>query len=230
MTLDTDSETRSALMSHTSIAPRARFVPRQRSAIADHRRLGGSAEPTDLVAGAMTVLIADPVPSSRERLATELAAGGAGQVIQADSVRAVEILIENSTGGQLALVSLGFGDPAPRLIRGLAQVPWTRVLAVALSRQPEPLLAALAAGATGVLRGHPGGADPDLSGRLGRLTARELDVLRLVAEGRTNKWIAEQLSLSALTVKSHLARISRKLGTGDRSHQVAVAMRAGMMR
>ena len=52
----------------------------------------------------------------------------------------------------------------------------------------------------------------------------------LVADGRSNKWIAEHLSLSALTVKSHLSRISRKLGTGDRSHQVAVAIRAGMLR
>jgi DNA-binding CsgD family transcriptional regulator len=65
---------------------------------------------------------------------------------------------------------------------------------------------------------------------LGRLTPRELEVLKLVADGRSNKWIAEELSLSALTVKSHLSRISRKLGTGERSHQVAVAMRAGVLR
>ena len=39
----------------------------------------------------------------------------------------------------------------------------------------------------------------------------------------------EQLSLSALTVKSHLARIGRKLGTGDRAHMVALAMRAGVI-
>jgi DNA-binding CsgD family transcriptional regulator len=54
-------------------------------------------------------------------------------------------------------------------------------------------------------------------------------VIRLVADGRSNKWIGEQLSLSALTVKSHLARIGRKLGTGDRAHMVALAMRAGVI-
>jgi DNA-binding CsgD family transcriptional regulator len=59
------------------------------------------------------------------------------------------------------------------------------------------------------------------------LTAREIEVLSLVADGRSNKWIAEELALSSLTVKSHLARISRKLGTGDRSHLVAIALRAG---
>ena len=52
-------------------------------------------------------------------------------------------------------------------------------------------------------------------------------VIRLVAEGRSNKWIGQQLGLSVLTVKSHLARISRKFGTGDRAHIVAKAMRAG---
>ncbi|WNB84415.1 LuxR C-terminal-related transcriptional regulator [Cellulomonas sp. ATA003] len=59
------------------------------------------------------------------------------------------------------------------------------------------------------------------------LTARELGVLELVAAGRTNRMIGEELGLSALTVKSHLARISRKLGTGDRAELVAIVIRAG---
>ena len=40
--------------------------------------------------------------------------------------------------------------------------------------------------------------------------------------------IGVALGLSALTVKSHLARIARKLGTGDRAEMVAVSMRAGV--
>jgi len=62
---------------------------------------------------------------------------------------------------------------------------------------------------------------------LPELTARELGVLELVAAGRTNRLIGEDLGLSALTVKSHLARISRKVGTGDRAELVAIVMRAG---
>ncbi len=62
---------------------------------------------------------------------------------------------------------------------------------------------------------------------LPELTARELGVLELVAAGRTNRKIGEELGLSALTVKSHLARISRKLGTGDRAELVAIVIRAG---
>ena len=61
------------------------------------------------------------------------------------------------------------------------------------------------------------------------LSAREIEVLRLVADGRSNKAIGQTMGLSALTVKSHLARIARKLGTGDRAGMVAVAMRGGII-
>lgn len=57
------------------------------------------------------------------------------------------------------------------------------------------------------------------------LTERETRVLRLIAEGNTNGAVGERLGISALTVKSHLARIARKLGTGDRAGMVAVAIR-----
>jgi two-component system, NarL family, nitrate/nitrite response regulator NarL len=64
---------------------------------------------------------------------------------------------------------------------------------------------------------------------LPELTNRELSVLRLVAQGRSNRLIGEDLGLSALTVKSHLARISRKFGTGDRAHLVAMSYRGGLL-
>lgn len=61
------------------------------------------------------------------------------------------------------------------------------------------------------------------------LSSREVEVLRLVAEGQSNKAIGVSMGLSALTVKSHLARIARKLGTGDRAGMVAVALRTGIL-
>ncbi len=64
---------------------------------------------------------------------------------------------------------------------------------------------------------------------LPELTTRELSVLKLVAQGRSNRLIGEELGLSALTVKSHLARISRKFGTGDRAHLVAMSFRGGLL-
>jgi DNA-binding NarL/FixJ family response regulator len=59
-----------------------------------------------------------------------------------------------------------------------------------------------------------------------RLSAREIEVLQLVAAGHSNKEIGETLNLSALTIRSHLTRTGRKLGTGDRAQMVAHAMRA----
>ncbi|WP_261991765.1 response regulator transcription factor, partial [Streptomyces sp. OR43] len=64
---------------------------------------------------------------------------------------------------------------------------------------------------------------------LRELSGREVEVLRLVAEGQSNKAIGVSMGLSALTVKSHLARIARKLGTGDRAGMVAVALRTGII-
>ena len=65
-------------------------------------------------------------------------------------------------------------------------------------------------------------------GQLG-LSHREVQVLQAVADGHTNNEIGELLGVSGLTVKSHLARIGRKTGTGDRAEMVASAMRAGLV-
>jgi DNA-binding CsgD family transcriptional regulator len=64
---------------------------------------------------------------------------------------------------------------------------------------------------------------------VGELSPRERDILRLVADGHTNKEIGEKVDLSAVTVKSHLARSARKLGTGDRAHMVALGIRSGVI-
>jgi DNA-binding NarL/FixJ family response regulator len=87
----------------------------------------------------------------------------------------------------------------------------------------DPAIASLLA--IGVRGGAARGERPSA-----QLSTRELEVLRLVATGRSNQQIGDQLCLSMLTVKSHLVRIGRKLGTGDRAGLVAVAMRAGIIR
>jgi PAS domain S-box-containing protein len=62
------------------------------------------------------------------------------------------------------------------------------------------------------------------------LSARELQVLRLAAEGNTGPEIAEKLVLSALTVKTHFSNIYAKLGVSDRAAAVAQAFRLGLVR
>lgn len=64
---------------------------------------------------------------------------------------------------------------------------------------------------------------------LDALTARELDVLRMLSHGHRNRAIAEKLFVSELTVKSHLRRISAKLGAQSRTEVVAIARVRGLL-
>lgn len=61
------------------------------------------------------------------------------------------------------------------------------------------------------------------------LTPREIDVLRLVAEGNANKEIAQHLSLTEETVKSHVRNILAKLSANDRTHAVAIGVKRGII-
>jgi DNA-binding NarL/FixJ family response regulator len=61
------------------------------------------------------------------------------------------------------------------------------------------------------------------------LSARELEVLGLVARGNANKEIAVRLAIAEETVKSHIRRILDKLGANDRTHAVTIALERGII-
>jgi DNA-binding NarL/FixJ family response regulator len=61
------------------------------------------------------------------------------------------------------------------------------------------------------------------------LTEREVEVLRSVAMGNSNKLIADGLNLSEATVKGHMKNILSKLGASDRTHAVMIAMKRGFI-
>ncbi|MGW4830274.1 response regulator transcription factor [Amycolatopsis japonica] len=139
------------------------------------------------------------------------------------------------------------------LVTELRCTGWPRVVVVGSSRSPHSVRVAIREGALGYLvdsepgvadskPGHKDNAVPvlhrfpselfvdDVAGTPQELSRREIQVLRLVAEGKSNREIGTKLLLSGFTVKSHLSRISKKLRTGDRAQMVLLAMRAGVVR
>jgi len=62
-----------------------------------------------------------------------------------------------------------------------------------------------------------------------QLTAREIEVLRLIAAGSANKIVADHLSITEETVKAHVKNILSKLDANDRTHAVTIALKRGII-
>ena len=76
---------------------------------------------------------------------------------------------------------------------------------------------------------HVAGPNPDGSAVLGRLTDRERDVLRLLAQGRSNTEIAATLVLTEATIKTHVNRVFAKLRVRSRAQAVVMAYECGLV-
>lgn len=90
------------------------------------------------------------------------------------------------------------------------------------ARGRDVVTASLTTGLAGEIRKRAQPAGPSLS-------AREREVLRMIAAGLTVPTIAKQLFLAPSTVKTHVQRLYEKLGVGDRAAAVAEAMRRGLL-
>ncbi|WP_212754756.1 LuxR C-terminal-related transcriptional regulator [Nakamurella aerolata] len=181
-------------------------------------------------AGGVRVLIADPDATSRESRVTALRESGLTSVTAPSDVSQIPQQLIAQPGGNLLLVSLTLGPAVAPIVEAAKEAGWSRVIALAPAAEIGPVIDAIGAGIHGVLVGRRANpATASVPSTVHELSSREVEVLRLVADGRSNKWIGDYLSLSALTVKSHLARIGRKLGTGDRAHMVVLALRAGVI-
>lgn len=101
-------------------------------------------------------------------------------------------------------VAAGDGVLAPGVTR--------RVLAASVAAAPPP-------------EPDPAAAPPGL----GLLTAREREVLVLLGQGRSNQQVAEALTVSETTAKTHVSRVLAKLGCRTRLEAAAVAHRAGLV-
>ena len=135
-----------------------------------------------------------------------------------------------------------------------AAVPSTKVIVLTSFSEDEKVFASIKAGAQGYLMKdvlpselvrairtvHRGEAqlDPEIARKLMQeftnpqptvpkhdLTERELEVLRLIAQGKSNKDISEELVLSEKTVKTHVSNILQKLHLSDRTQAAVYALR-----
>ena len=187
----------------------------------------------------MGVLVVVADPARRGAAVRSLMQLGIRDITEAASL--AEARARALTGGprDLLVIDVSLPDGAGLALLGeLRSAGWTRGLVLSTHDDPYTVRAALAAGVRAFVV-SPMGRSPHgashspqrsrgpLPGGPEGLSAREIEVLRLVAEGKTNRDIGEALGLSALTVKSHLARIARKLGTGDRAEMVVLTLRAG---
>ena len=130
------------------------------------------------------------------------------------------------------------------------EFPSSRFVVLTTYQGDVQALRALKAGATGYLLKsmlredladtirtiHAGGRriPPEIAAQIAdhvaddALTGREMDVLRRVAQGSSNKIVAAQLVISEATVKAHMKSIF-KLGADDRTHAVTIAMKRGFL-
>jgi NarL family two-component system response regulator LiaR len=178
------------------------------------------------------------------------AADGEEAVRQAEALRPDVVLMD------LVMPRLD-GVGAMRELR--RRLPSTRVIVLTSFAEDERLLPAIQAGAAGYLlknvaptelaravrAAHAGEAllDPLVAARLveaiaqppgepapDRLTAREHEVLALIARGFSNKRIARELGIAEKTVKTHVGHVLAKLGVADRTQAAVHAVRMGLDR
>jgi DNA-binding NarL/FixJ family response regulator len=202
----------------------------------------------------ITVLLVDDHPVVREGLRGMLAneddlevvaeAGGAAEAVAAVLAHEPDVVLMD--------LRMPGGDGVEATARVLIQRPQTRVVVLTTYETDSDILRAVEAGAAGYLLKDASRAElaqairaaargetvlaPSVAAKLVsrmrspvELSRREIEVLRLVARGRTNAEIGRDLLISEATVKTHLLRAFGKLGVSDRTAAVTAALERGIL-
>jgi DNA-binding NarL/FixJ family response regulator len=171
-------------------------------------------------------------------------AGGAAEAVAAVRLHAPDVVLMD--------LRMPGNDGVEATARVLAQRPATRVVVLTTHETDSDILRAVEAGAAGYLLKDVSRQDlaqairaaargetvlaPSVAAKLMSrmrspvdLSLREIEVLRLVAQGSTNAEIGRELFISEATVKTHLLNIYAKLGVSDRAAAVAEAFNRGLL-
>jgi two-component system response regulator NreC len=203
----------------------------------------------------ITVLIADDHPVIRFAIGTKLEQEPGVTIVAETGDLPTTFAALEAHRPNVLLLDLHLPEPVLPALPSLREAaPDTAILVLTADADPSRAREALRAGAAGFeLKDRPlddlvnairavaaGGRhiQPDFAVRLigvpetpeppGGLSQREIDVLKLLATGHTNREIAEQLYLSVRTVESHRARIQLKLNRSNRAELVAYAEQHGL--
>lgn len=204
-----------------------------------------------------TVVVADDQTVVREGLVTLLGLLPGIEVVgaAADGEAAVRLAGEREPDVILMDLRMPGVDGVEATRRIQAEHPGTRVIVLTTYADDRSILGAIQAGARGYLTKDAGAdeirdaieavrrgetlLEPRVQARLlsalsggdatlDRLTPREREVLRLIAQGLANQEIAARLFVSEATVKTHINNLFSKLGVRDRAQAVAYAYRHGL--
>jgi two-component system, NarL family, nitrate/nitrite response regulator NarL len=207
----------------------------------------------------MRILVVDDHSLFRDGIISLLEADGHQVVGQAgDGLAAVEAIGRLNPDLTLMDINMPVMNGIDALRQIKAYNPEAKVIMLTVSEDETNLVNAIRAGADGYLLKHLNARDflemvnslergeaaitRSMTMRLLKhittmnveeeqtlLSERELEILQMVAAGKSNRAIAEQLSISENTVKYHLKNILQKLGVSNRTEAVTLAMQKGLL-
>ncbi|MBV9848359.1 MAG: response regulator transcription factor [Armatimonadetes bacterium] len=210
--------------------------------------------PQDTPSAPIRVLIADDHPVVRQGLAAMLTRKSGVSVVgeTGNGREVVELFRRLRPDVTLMDLRMPQMDGGEAIARIRAEFPAARILVLTTYDTDEDIYQALRVGAMGFLlkdtppedlleairavhagrKRIPPAVAEKLSEHLSHpeLTARELEVLRLIAAGQSNKEIGTTLFISESTVRAHLGNILNKLSVSDRTQAAVLALRRGLVR